>query len=152
MAPIICTSIAALDHDPRRIHRGPRVRVTLYGKQGWSNLAVFSCFFYFFNSFPRFARPRRVRLCLCVCVFARRLRCVLVRLVRSGRMSGRSIDRPSSADRLNKRRVDRSLVRLYISACTHTRARAHTHTHTHTHTHAHARTHTYTHTHTCTPW
>lgn len=45
-------ALAALDHDPRRIHRGPQglegTRVTLYGKQGWSNLAVFFFFFLFF--------------------------------------------------------------------------------------------------------
>jgi len=43
--------LAALDHDPRRIHQRLQglegTRVTLYGKQGWSNLAVFFFLFFF---------------------------------------------------------------------------------------------------------
>lgn len=60
-------------------------------------------------------------------------------------MSGRSIDRSSFADRLNKRRVDRSLVRLYISRVSNTHIHKAPHiTHTHTYTcvqHIYTRTH-----------
>lgn len=140
--------------------------VTLYGKQGWSNLAVFFFFFSFWFCFLPFlsrglcSPSSRSPLCLSVSARVRSpymlagLRCVLVRLVRSGRMSGRSIGRPSSADRLNKRRVHRSLVRLHLYLSRvythiHTHTRIHTLIYIYTHTHSiHSRTHTRTHTYT----
>lgn len=116
-------------------------------------MAVFSYFSFFaFISFPRFARPRHVRLSACACSLAGHA-ARSCGSVRSGRMSGRSIDRPSSADRWNKRRVDRSLVRLCISRVypphTHTYSRTHTRTHAYIHARAHiyyTHTHTYVHT------
>jgi len=47
MVSHISIAFAALGHDPRRIHRGPRgleYALALYGKQGWSNVAVFFFF------------------------------------------------------------------------------------------------------------
>lgn len=88
----------------------------------------FLVFSFFFISFPRFARHRRVS----------RVRVhspvTLVRLVRSGRMSGRSIVRPSSADRWNKQtRRPLSCALVYISRV-HPRAFIHTRVRTHAHT------------------
>lgn len=94
-------ALAALDHDPRRIHRG------LQGTRGYARDSVrkagvvqrgsflFSCFFFFFSFCARFVRPRRVRLRACVVV--RKLRCVFTRLMRLVRSSDewaadRSID------------------------------------------------------------
>lgn len=88
-------ALAALEHDPRRIHRRLQglegTRVTLYGKQGWSNLAVF--FFLFFFTRGSFALDAFAS----VRVVVRKLRCVFTRLMRLVRSSDewaadRSID------------------------------------------------------------
>lgn len=64
-APRICRSLSQRSiaihdgfTDVSKVLEG--TRVTLYGKQGWSNLAVFFFLFFFFGA--RFVRPRRVRL------------------------------------------------------------------------------------------
>jgi len=85
-------SLAALDHDPRRISPRTRVRVALYGKQGWSNLAVL-------YSFSAVYSPSSAPVS--ACSLALRSACSCGSCDPDERASDRSID-PPSADRLNK--------------------------------------------------